>query len=147
MMGTSAYFDVLMQKRYFPIVSALELRLFCNKPSVCNMIWNGTATQGPVLLTFLRHVARISANGIAAFKESCAPIGQNSCEMVGCLAVSKRNVSDVSKCACCVWAVALHWWIVNPAKILNMYESFHHKCITFDSKCNISVIKRHSVIR
>ena len=32
-------------------------------------------TQGPVLLTFLRHVARISANGIAAFKESCAPIG------------------------------------------------------------------------
>ena len=32
-------------------------------------------TQGPVLLTFLRHVARISANGIAAFKESCAPTG------------------------------------------------------------------------
>ena len=32
-------------------------------------------TLGPVLLTFLRHVARISANGIAAFKESCAPIG------------------------------------------------------------------------
>ena len=31
--------------------------------------------QGPVLLTFLRHVARISANGIAAFKESCSPIG------------------------------------------------------------------------
>ena len=31
--------------------------------------------QGPVLLTFLRHVARILANGIAAFKESCAPIG------------------------------------------------------------------------
>ena len=29
----------------------------------------------PVLLTFLRHVARIPANGIAAFKESCAPIG------------------------------------------------------------------------
>ena len=29
---------------------------------------------GPVLLTLLRHVARISANGIAAFKESCAPI-------------------------------------------------------------------------
>ena len=34
-----------------------------------------TMGQGPVLLTFLRHVARISANGIAAFKESCAPIG------------------------------------------------------------------------
>ena len=32
-------------------------------------------TLGPVLLTFLRHVARISANGIAAFKESCNPIG------------------------------------------------------------------------
>ena len=31
--------------------------------------------QGPVLLTFVRHVARISANGIAAFKESCSPIG------------------------------------------------------------------------
>ena len=39
------------------------------------------AVLGPVLLTFLRHVARISANGIAAFKESCAPIGQNSCDM------------------------------------------------------------------
>ena len=34
-----------------------------------------TNDQGPVLLTFLRHVARISANGIAAFKESCSPIG------------------------------------------------------------------------
>ena len=34
-----------------------------------------TQGQGPVLLTFLRHVARISANGIVAFKESCAPIG------------------------------------------------------------------------
>ena len=33
------------------------------------------ATLGPVLLTFLRHVARISTNGIAAFKESCSPIG------------------------------------------------------------------------
>ena len=33
------------------------------------------AALGPVLLTFLRHVARISANGIAAFKESCSPIG------------------------------------------------------------------------
>ena len=33
------------------------------------------ADLGPVLLTFLRHVARISANGIAAFKESCSPIG------------------------------------------------------------------------
>ena len=31
--------------------------------------------QGPVLLTFLRHVARISVNGIAALKESCSPIG------------------------------------------------------------------------
>ena len=30
---------------------------------------------GPVLLTLLRHVTRISANGIAAFKESRAPIG------------------------------------------------------------------------
>ena len=35
----------------------------------------GHMGQGPVLLTFLRHVARISANGIAAFKESCSPIG------------------------------------------------------------------------
>ena len=31
--------------------------------------------QGPVLLTLLRHVAWISANGIAAFIESCSPIG------------------------------------------------------------------------
>ena len=41
--------------------------------STSRQIW-GTV-QGPVLLTFLRHVARISANGIAAFKESCSPIG------------------------------------------------------------------------
>ena len=36
---------------------------------------------GPVLLMFLRHVARISANGIAAFKESCTAIGKIFCDM------------------------------------------------------------------
>ena len=37
--------------------------------------------QGPVLLTLLRHVARILANDIAAFKESCDAIGWNSCDV------------------------------------------------------------------
>ena len=37
-----------------------------------------TKEQGPVLLTFLRHVARILANGSAAFFESCDAIGWNS---------------------------------------------------------------------
>ena len=37
--------------------------------------------QGPVLLTLLRHVARILANGRAAFSESCDAIGWNSCDV------------------------------------------------------------------
>ena len=37
--------------------------------------------QGPVLLTLLRHVARILANGRAAFFESCDTIGWNSCDV------------------------------------------------------------------
>ena len=36
---------------------------------------------GPVLLTLLRHVARILANGRAAFFESCDAIGWNSCDV------------------------------------------------------------------
>ena len=41
-----------------------------------HLIWGVLCLRlGPVLLTLLRHVARISANGIAAFKESCSPIG------------------------------------------------------------------------
>ena len=36
---------------------------------------------GPVLLTLLRHVARILANGRAAFFESCDTIGWNSCDV------------------------------------------------------------------
>ena len=36
---------------------------------------------GPVLLTLLRHVARILANGSAAFFESCDAIGWNSCDV------------------------------------------------------------------
>ena len=36
--------------------------------------------QGPVLLTLLRHVPRILANGRAAFFESCDTIGWNSCD-------------------------------------------------------------------
>ena len=39
------------------------------------------ADQGPVLLTLLRHVARILANGRAAFFESCDTIGWNSCDV------------------------------------------------------------------
>ena len=39
------------------------------------------AQQGPVLLTLLRHVARILANGRAAFFESCDAIGWNSCDV------------------------------------------------------------------
>ena len=37
--------------------------------------------QGPVLLTLLRHVARILANGRAAFFESCDAIGWNFCDV------------------------------------------------------------------
>ena len=37
--------------------------------------------QGPVLLTLLRRVARILANGSAAFFESCDAIGWNSCDV------------------------------------------------------------------
>ena len=40
-----------------------------------------SAHQGPVLLTLLRHVARILANGRAAFFESCDAIGWNSCDV------------------------------------------------------------------
>ena len=40
-----------------------------------------TRLQGPVLLTLLRHVARILANGRAAFFESCDAIGWNSCDV------------------------------------------------------------------
>ena len=36
---------------------------------------------GPVLLTLLRHVARILTNGRAAFFESCDAIGWNSCDV------------------------------------------------------------------
>ena len=36
---------------------------------------------GPVLLTLLRHVARILANGRAAFFEGCDAIGWNSCDV------------------------------------------------------------------
>ena len=39
------------------------------------------AHRGPVLLTLLRHVARILANGRAAFFESCDAIGWNSCDV------------------------------------------------------------------
>ena len=40
-----------------------------------------SASLGPVLLTLLRHVAKILANGSAAFFESCDAIGWNSCDM------------------------------------------------------------------
>ena len=39
------------------------------------------AQLGPVLLTLLWHVARILANGSAAFFESCDVIGWNSCDV------------------------------------------------------------------
>ena len=39
------------------------------------------ASLGPVSLTLLQHVARILANGSAAFFESCDAIGWNSCDV------------------------------------------------------------------
>ena len=86
--------DVIIFMRINPIPAALFRRNFLEPeahippqrtqwPVYCRIHgqyyayrWPGdTKSQGPVLLTFLRHVARISANGIAAFKESCSPIG------------------------------------------------------------------------
>ena len=64
---------------YFYILN----RIKCNWIPL-NIFWNYSSSAmkvylheflGPVLLMFLRHVERIPANGIAAFKESCAPIG------------------------------------------------------------------------
>ena len=42
---------------------------------------DSSTEQGPVLLTLLRRVARILANGSAAFFESCDAIGWNSCDV------------------------------------------------------------------
>ena len=42
---------------------------------------NYMSALGPVLLTLLQHVARILANGRAAFFESCDAIGWNSCDV------------------------------------------------------------------
>ena len=91
--------DGLMQKRCNSRALTIGLRLFASIKSsklcikgmepirvtskmwakksgaVCPWCCDRMTTLGPVLLTFLRHVARISANDIAAFKESCAPIG------------------------------------------------------------------------
>ena len=44
-------------------------------------VYQWCIVQGPVLLTLLRHVANILANGSAAFFESCDAIGWNSCDM------------------------------------------------------------------
>ena len=46
-----------------------------------SVVQNSVIVQGPVLLTLLRHVARILANGRAAFFESCDTIGWNSCDV------------------------------------------------------------------
>ena len=57
-----------------------------------------TKGLGPVLLTLLRHVARILANGRAAFFESCDAIGWNSCDVSQNVSnTGPSNVKSVSK--------------------------------------------------
>ena len=60
--------------------AGIEIESMCTNPAGKSTISSCVPEEsdgilGPVLLTFLRHVARISANGITAFKESCSPIG------------------------------------------------------------------------
>ena len=57
-----------------PPTNLIELRQVVRQ-ACDSMTLESIQHLGPVLLTFLRHVARISANGIAAFKENCTPIG------------------------------------------------------------------------
>ena len=59
--------------------SSLSKHTFAVKYRV--YIWQVSPQLGPVLLTLLRHVARILANGRAAFFESCDAIGWNSCDV------------------------------------------------------------------
>ena len=67
--------DFLYENTY-PLINhkptVFELMIFSNIVDAC---------LGPVLLTLLRHVARILANGRAAFFESCDAIGWNSCDV------------------------------------------------------------------
>ena len=53
-----------------------------------SFVLGNNTIQGPVLLTLLRHVARILTNGSAAFFESCDAIGWNWCDVS-----QKRNIS------------------------------------------------------
>ena len=74
--GWIPFSEALEYWKYFHVVTPSQSvwwRLF--QPAMYVMWRWKLLPQCPVLLTFLRHVARISANGIAAFKESCAPIG------------------------------------------------------------------------
>ena len=79
--------DGLVQDFSIPIAKALGILQSCTKPSICALSFidsqmsRGVAILGPVLLTLLRHVARILANGSAAFFESCDTIGWNSRDM------------------------------------------------------------------
>ena len=57
----------------------LEGYLYSNGP-LYTMLVKGP--QGLVLLQRSDAVAILSANGSAAFKECCAPIGQNSCDSI-----------------------------------------------------------------
>ena len=72
------------------------LRLNNNESLILSVWWSDDGTKvntsdhrptigkqylGPVLLTLLRHVAKILANGRAAFFESCNAIGWNSCDV------------------------------------------------------------------
>ena len=57
--------------------------LYCMQTGWRHQMETFSALLGPVLLTLrlLRHVAKILANGSAAFFESCDAIGWNSCDM------------------------------------------------------------------
>ena len=48
---------------------------------ITDPLYRAITSQGPVLLTLLRHFATILANGGAAFFESCDAIGWNSCDV------------------------------------------------------------------
>ena len=90
------YFRKHINKSIFSVCHSLILRWFWYLPSYlmedqhtyilpsqCHGCWwpDNARSQGPVLLTLLRHVARILANGSAAFFESCDATGWNSCDV------------------------------------------------------------------
>ena len=91
---------------------------------------------GPVLLTFLRHVARISANGIAAFiKKAALPLAK-------ILATCHKNVSNTGP-----WQ--FHWYklpfiiCVNDAKGIS--RSLGLSKNTHMMSCSVPLLPRYEV--